>query len=412
MRTEPIYVNGEPTHYICTEEGYIINTKTNKTLKTSKQGTVQLTLNGKYHNISVGRTIAKAFLKNPDPEKYVSIINIDGDKTNNNINNIKWITASENSNRVWDIRRAQGNISQKGRNKSENIVEKAEKYAIKDNEKRIYIDNEETPFVISKTGEVRNLRTGNILKGTIVATYPTVNLRWDGKHKSKAKHRLVAEAWIPNPDNLPIVDHINGDRMDCSIENLRWVTYKENSQNTHPDITPHNTKYQKPILSKEELQKEQWKFNSKTEYYVSNMGRVKNKQGIILSGSSLDSGYDSYCLKNSNNKILGHILVWETFMEEKPDNMVINHINGNKKDNRISNLELVTQKDNMLKASIKTDAWNFKKVAEIDEKGNILNIYANASDAARAIGILPGSMRNTIRRNGRCSNGLKYQYIE
>ena len=44
-------------------------------------------------------------------------------------------------------------------------------------------------------------------------------------------HRLVAETFIPNPDNKPEVDHINTDRCDNDVNNLRWVTRKENHNN-------------------------------------------------------------------------------------------------------------------------------------------------------------------------------------
>ena len=45
------------------------------------------------------------------------------------------------------------------------------------------------------------------------------------------KHRLIAEQWIPNPNNLPQVDHINHDRTDNHIENLRYVSAQMNSRN-------------------------------------------------------------------------------------------------------------------------------------------------------------------------------------
>lgn len=53
----------------------------------------------------------------------------------------------------------------------------------------------------------------------------------EGKHYHKYLHRLIAEAFIPNPENKPEIDHINGVRNDNRVENLRWATKTENMNN-------------------------------------------------------------------------------------------------------------------------------------------------------------------------------------
>lgn len=54
---------------------------------------------------------------------------------------------------------------------------------------------------------------------------------FDYRGKTKEVHRFIAEQLIPNPDNKPQIDHINRVRHDNRVENLRWVTRKENGEN-------------------------------------------------------------------------------------------------------------------------------------------------------------------------------------
>ena len=61
--------------------------------------------------------------------------------------------------------------------------------------------------------------------------YLQVDLRVDNTKRAFAVHRLVAKAFIPNPDNKPEIDHIDGDPTNNHVWNLRWVTHAENMNN-------------------------------------------------------------------------------------------------------------------------------------------------------------------------------------
>tara|TARA_R110000787_G_C13149682_1_gene418323 strand:- start:46 stop:519 length:474 start_codon:yes stop_codon:yes gene_type:complete len=77
----------------------------------------------------------------------------------------------------------------------------------------------------------RPYTAGKFKTQTMMDGYPYVNLYNDGKKKMKKIHRLIAEHYIPNPQNKQFVDHINRIRDDNRIENLRWVTSSENNTN-------------------------------------------------------------------------------------------------------------------------------------------------------------------------------------
>jgi hypothetical protein len=63
--------------------------------------------------------------------------------------------------------------------------------------------------------------------------YRVLDLYKEGKRYCKKKHRLVAEAFIPNPDNKPEVNHIDTDKTNNYATNLEWVTGKENSKHIY-----------------------------------------------------------------------------------------------------------------------------------------------------------------------------------
>lgn len=94
---------------------------------------------------------------------------------------------------------------------------------------KIIINNEETYYSVSDEGQVRNDNTGKILKQQIQNGYCHCGLSINKKQKRCRVHRLVAQAFIPNPENKEYVNHKNGDRQDNTVENLEWVTASENA---------------------------------------------------------------------------------------------------------------------------------------------------------------------------------------
>lgn len=86
-------------------------------------------------------------------------------------------------------------------------------------------------YSINENGEVRNDSTNHIKNPFVNKAngYLTVDLYRNNKSEKVPIHRLMAEAFIPNLENKATVDHIDGNRKNNSIDNLRWATYSENN---------------------------------------------------------------------------------------------------------------------------------------------------------------------------------------
>lgn len=127
-----------------------------------------------------------------------------------------------------------------------------------ENEK--WINGFEGSYAISTKGDVVSYKNKKplILKGGVTNDkkrsadngYRIVTLSTKGERKTKVFkcHRLVAEYFIPNPENKPCVNHIDGDKLNNDITNLEWVTYSENTVHaystglTKPNFADHSEK--------------------------------------------------------------------------------------------------------------------------------------------------------------------------
>ena len=87
-------------------------------------------------------------------------------------------------------------------------------------------------YLIYRDGRVFSKKSGIFIKGGMCSSkYQNISLCHNGKSKTYTRHRLVAQYYIPNPMNLPVVDHIDRNKENNNVDNLRWTTILFNSHN-------------------------------------------------------------------------------------------------------------------------------------------------------------------------------------
>ena len=86
-------------------------------------------------------------------------------------------------------------------------------------------------FEMCEAGVLRNIKTNRIIKGALTKGYIQFCLTKDCSEKKVYKHRILAELFIWNPDDLPCVDHQDRNKLNNTVDNLRWCSHSENIRN-------------------------------------------------------------------------------------------------------------------------------------------------------------------------------------
>ena len=324
-------------------------------------------------------------------------------------------------------------------------------------------------YKISNYGNIKNEK--KILKQTIIqGGYSSIKLNTETeKNKKKLIHVLVAQTFIPNPENKPTVNHKDHNKLNNTLDNLEWATsheqniHKRHSKNGMCGARPvwrvdknTNEKLQKyisitkaiewlNIKSKkgsshisdvcnnkkgrptaygykwcyadiEEYVDEEWKdippqyINNTLHVKVSNYGRVKYKTNQIVNGYKQNE-YLSISLKSKIYKL--HRLVAFAFIPNPDNKPVVNHIDGNKTNNNVKNLEWNTYKENAIHAH-KTGLCkdNKNKIVQLDFNGNTVAFFDSQIEASEKLNINISTIRNCCNEKSKAktAGGFIFKY--
>ena len=415
---------------------------------------IDLKKNQKTKSYGVHRLVALYFVSNIENKELV--LHIDGNRINNVYTNLKWIDRHE-----------RGKILKQKRD-----ALKPKKINIKDTmpDEWSTVEGYEN-YEISDCGNIIN-RKGHLLKPQIVNCYFAVGLTNKSGRKTLKIHRLVAKHFVnnPKPNKYNVVDHIDNNKLNNEVSNLRWTTHSGNSLShtknyrryTYRKINQYDedmnlikiwssmkeiletTKYKKaPIamcLTNKRVRayKHKWQYtdykiekvelkndeifknigiiNGKdfSNYEISNYGNVRN----VIHGNYLkpckSTVYDIITIYNRIEKKkcshLVHRLVAILFVDGRTSKKnIVNHIDEYKRNNYYKNLEWTTLGKN--------NEYSFaKKVYQIDSKTNeVINIFNSASDACINLGYskkIKFKISSCCRGERSFVFGYKWKYVK
>lgn len=210
-------------------------------------------------------------------------------------------------------------------------------------EKKIFINGKPTDYWIDSTGRMRNEKTQKYRTGTINKGYKYYSFSFCGKLYRFSAHRLVAEYFLPNPNNLSIVHHIDGNKMNNNVNNLEWVSSEDHAKEHIPE-----PRYVKKIaINGKNLDYKKLAQFRDSPYYASLDGKIYNLDTNRELRYEKSGEYFriqlNYTLKGKHFQV--HRVVWESFNGEIPKGYEIHHKDHNPANNALDNLEMLSRID-------------------------------------------------------------------
>ena len=270
-------------------------------------------------------------------------------------------------------------------------------------------------YLIDDEGNVFNIEANKMLQGSIGEHgYKYYRLSKDGQKKMFYAHRLVAEYFIPNPNNLPIVNHKDGNKLNNNVKNLEWTTKSENTRQWHElSGNKANRVFEYYV---EDLPTEIWKEYG--NYMVSSCGRVRHKIKNNLLKPVVTCGYYKVTLSENGvtTDYMLHKLIWNLFVpiEENSieEGMVIDHIDANKLNNNINNLRKITLSENV-NAGLYEQKTNktVKRVGQYDLNNNFIAEFVSVAEAGRQLNLDKSTISKVCRGQNKTHGGYIFKYL-
>jgi hypothetical protein len=267
---------------------------------------------------------------------------------------------------------------------------------------------------------VYNTKTNHIVKSVIKHGYYVCNLNINNKSKQYKVHRLIADVFILNQDNKPIVNHIDGIKTNNNIENLEWVTHKENTNHAIKTglILRNNSSYKYNKIENYNLDDGK-PIKNYNNYYIFSNGNIYNtKTKILLKQFKKADGYMSIGL-TKNGKctlILIHVLLGTHFIPNPNNKPIVNHIDGNKTNNNINNLEWVTLSENVLHAYEnklnKLRKFDFDFIIQYNLENKEINRFKSISEASKQTNINRCSISKTCNGIHKTAGRYIWKYLK
>jgi len=361
--------------------------KPTQTIQTGKYNMVDIFYGGKAKRFRVDRLVAKTYgLPRISGQKIVNHIN--GINTDDRFNNLQWLTQNafiqqQYSDETW---------------------------------KPVSIDTGKNQlYYVSDKGNVWSANIEDNVKQRVISGYMSVQLRSGKNAKFVHVHRLVAMAFCDNLLNKKIVNHKDLNKMNNNATNLEWVTQSENVQHAIDNIC---VKSKRTVLEYCDPPKDYAIHKMYPTYLITKMGTVYSTISKRYMCQCINNnGYKRVNVTDKNKKsrhVYVHILVADVYLIKptNSNNYQVNHKNKNRLDNRIENLEWVTQSENIKHRNIgKSFAHIQKKVNQIDcDTETVIKIHDGIKAASRNTGVNSGSIVAVCKGRKKTAGGYKWEY--